>query len=121
MYPHRLHLVIAAEHRDAGNQAAVRATGNPADELTFSVPISPTGQEPATHYGSSTVVTEDLRVALWSEYAAGNVPGLNYWWLDSLSGQFVDSNIAGSTATDFDDCLAALGLKRVVFNEEEVI
>lgn len=118
MYPHRLHLVIAAEHRDAGNQAAVRSTGNPADELTFSVPISPTGQEPATHYGSSTVVTEDLRIALWAEYAAGSVPGLTYWWLDSLSNQFTDSNLPGSTAVYFDDCLADLGLKRILFEEE---
>lgn len=117
MWNHRLHLVIEAAHREQGNQAAVRATGNPADELTFSVPLSPTGSLPATHYGSSTVVTEELRIALWQEYAAGNVPGLYYWWLDSLSGQFVDSNVPWSTATDFDDCLSAIGLKRVQFEE----
>ncbi len=118
MWNHRLHLVIDAQYRENGNQAAVNATGNPADELTFSVPISATGALPATHYGCSTVATEELRIALWAEYAAGKVPGLVYWWVDSLSSQFIDSNLPGSTAVYFDDCLVDLGLKRILFEEE---
>ena len=116
LWINRLHMVVTAEEKDTANTYAAGLTENPEDVYTFEIPLSPTGQLPATHYGTSTVVTEDMRVQMWQDFMTGVAPmTTQYWWLQSPSGVFVDSNVPGSTSTDFDECIAALGLKKVQF------
>ena len=119
LWINRLHMVVTAEEKDTANTYAASLTENPADVYTFEIPISADGQLPATHYGTSTVVTEDMRVQMWQDFMTGVAPmSTRYWWMQSPSGAFVDSNVPGSTSTNFDECIAALGLKRVIFEEE---
>lgn len=112
LYIHRLHLVCTNADLAASNAYAEQLTGNPDDIYTFSVPISANGEEPATHWGTSTVATEAMRVQMWNDLQAGIAPPVLYLWLDSLSGEFRGTNGAG-VDTDFDAFLNDNGLQRV--------
>lgn len=88
---------------------------NPATPELYGCQLSASGAEPATHYGSSFVVTEAIRAHLES-LGLASVPGVTYWRCTNPGGVLVASNHAESTPGSqfsFDDAAAALGLQRV--------
>lgn len=88
---------------------------NPATPELHGCPLSADGTAPATHYGSSFVVTETIRARLES-LGLASVPGVTYWRCTNPDGVLVSSNHAESTPGSrfsFDDAAAALGLQRV--------
>jgi hypothetical protein len=60
VYRHRGLIIITADIRDAANVDA-RAFDPEGGESTFSAPLSPTGEEPATHYACSVACTDEQR------------------------------------------------------------
>ena len=91
------------------------APRNPATPELYGCQLSADGTAPATHYGSSFVVTEEIRARLES-LGLGSVPGVTYWRCTNPGGVLVASNHAESmpgAQFSFDDAAAALGLQRV--------
>lgn len=78
--------------------------------------LSLNGQEPATHYGSSFVVTEEIRKNL-ENIGLANTPGVTYWRCGNPDGILQTTNYPNEThigeSWSFDNCANALGLKRV--------
>lgn len=93
---YRYHLIVSAADRDAANQVAVEVTGDEADRLTFGVPLSVSGNEPATHFGCSTAATDPIRTGLAVRLGAGRVPSIKFWRLDAQTGLLVQTNVAAS-------------------------
>lgn len=88
---------------------------NPAAPELYGCQLSADGTTPATHYGSSFVVTEEIRARLES-LGLASVPGVTYWRCTNPGGVLVASNHAESipgSQFSFDDAAAALGLQRV--------
>lgn len=112
-YPYSLVILCPAEHRDAVEAAGVQL-GHSGNEYT--VPVSPTGEEPATHYGLRAAATAET-VHLWTE--AEDVPGLDAgqveWLRETL---IIDASLKMSNAEHFDTVCAENGLKRVVMPVE---
>lgn len=92
----RVNIILPMAQKDAGNQLAKSITENEADLLTFGgVRLSADGQEPATHTGCSTYMSESYRDELPA--LAAQVEGLCY------------------TATEsWDQLLAEQGLQTIV-------
>lgn len=91
------------------------APRNPATPELYGCQLSPTGTEPATHYGSSFVVTEAIRQHLES-LGLAQTPGVSYWRAGNPDDILHASNWPGQQvgmAWTFDDSLAAMGLKRL--------
>lgn len=92
--------------------------GTPRDPATpelYGCQLSASGAEPVTHYGSSFVVTEEIRARLES-LGLASVPGVTYWRCTNPGGVLVASNHAESTPGSqfsFDNAAAVLGLQRV--------
>lgn len=63
VFTRRILLVVAAADRDRANQTALQFDPEGGDN-TFSEGLSPTGQEPATHYWCSTSMTEETYQAV---------------------------------------------------------
>lgn len=88
---------------------------NPATPEQYGCSLSADGTAPSTHYGSSFVVTEEIRARLES-LGLASVPGVTYWRCTNPGGVLVASNHAESipgSQFSFDDVAAALGLQRV--------
>lgn len=88
---------------------------NPATPELYGCQLSADGTAPATHYGSSFVVTEEIRARLES-LGLASVSGVTYWRCTNPGGVLVASNHAESmpgAQFSFDDAAAALGLQRV--------
>ena len=59
-YQYHTLIIVPAADRDAANQAAA-GMGGPADLETFTGGLSPTGEEPATHYLCASAFTAAQR------------------------------------------------------------
>jgi hypothetical protein len=89
----------------------------PTEPWRYAVKLSATGTEPATHYGSSFTVTEDLKDA----FEAGGLaafPGLKYWRVDSLTQSLIASNTNDGDyqvgdPVSFNSCVVAENLQRI--------
>lgn len=57
-YTRRVLVVVTAADRTGANAEAALGSGKPADAETWTVGLSPTGAEPATHYWASMALTE---------------------------------------------------------------
>jgi hypothetical protein len=103
LYTRRLHIVVTAAERAAANQAAQGLSGNPADGGTFNLPLSPTGQAPATHYRCCVALTE----AAYQQVLTQLLP--------AFPGARVDEmDVALATGRDVPGrALAALGVKPI--------
>jgi hypothetical protein len=80
--------------------------------------LSANALEPATHYGSSFVVTEEIRQALES-LGLDDTPGITYWRCGNPDGILHATNNPGQSTGmlwGFDDSLAAMGLQQVQNN-----
>ncbi len=116
---YRQYALVAAADQDAANSACAAASGNPADGQTFAVPLSPTGEGPATHYGCSSALTESLRQALLGQLQVAPVASLLFWRTDAATGALLATSHAGSQGSvgqpwSWEQTLAALGLERIL-------
>jgi hypothetical protein len=78
--------------------------------------LSVDGNEPATHYGASFSVTEEIRQRLES-LGLAQTPGVSYWRCSNPDGVLESSNWPGQQvgmAFGFDDATVAMALKRVI-------
>lgn len=104
IYTHRTLIIVTAADRITANAAAASLPGaGPADLQTFTVGLSATGAEPATHYVCSSVFDDaDRRL------------------VDELKAQFPTAVVADydlESEPGFPDrILGALGLRRLLVN-----
>ena len=113
----RIMMIVPASEQDADGAAhTLHWTGGDAERATFSVPLSPTGMEPATHYGSYTSATDPLWAAVQELMAAGMYPGLVWYRLDRNQTVLTETNsLTAETGKPWEwgDALDDLGLKRM--------
>jgi len=120
---HTVHVICASESM-AGAIAALDVAfpcddGAPRDTAhpeRYGCQLSANGKAPATHYGASFSVTEEIRQRL-EGLGLAQTPGVSYQRCTNPGGVLVASNHpaapAPGTVWDFDASAAALGLKRV--------
>jgi hypothetical protein len=130
-------LVVTAGARNAAHALATALGHQPADGITYGIPLSPTGAEPATHFATHTwaqasFVAQLLAVgAVTSEQAAavGVLPADAAAAGAALTAAGIDMSVvatvvAGLTASarpygaqepsaHFDEVLGAMGLQRI--------
>ena len=75
------------------------------------------GLEPATHYGSAFVVTEEIRQKL-EELGLAQTSGITYWRTSNPEGILSSTNYTADSVKigqpwDWQDCLQSLGLKTI--------
>lgn len=74
----------------------------------FTVPLSASGNFPATHWATLTGVNTAIRSRI------GNLPVGVSWWAYDFDGNLLGSNAANPPQTmDADACLASIGLKSI--------
>ncbi len=60
---------------------------------TFSVPLSPTGNEPATHYGCNSALKSGMADAWANSFFNGHpIPSSRYFIIDAFTGILLDTN-----------------------------
>lgn len=114
-------MIVPASLRDIGNRLSCALGHDTLPGNTFSVPLSPTGSEPATHYGCRTAAQQsfaDLLMAAgqgvlpeidWTEY------GLTVEDIGAvLAGLITDVRPAEDEDGHFDAAATAHGLARVM-------
>ena len=108
-------IVPAAERDSDGAAHTLHWTGGDAERATFGVPLSPTGTQPVTHYGSYTSATDPLWAAMQELMEAGKYPGLVWYRLDRNQTVLVETNGAAETGKPWtwQDALDDLGLKHM--------
>ena len=110
-------MIVPADERDTDGAAhTLHWPGGDAERATFGVPLSPTGHEPATHYGSYTSATDALWAAMQELMATGYYEGMVWYRLDL--NQTVLAGTNSPTATlglpwEWTDALDDLGLRRM--------
>lgn len=118
-----VHVIGAAETMAGAIQALDIAfpkdDGTPRDAEHpeyYGCQLSSDGNDPVTHYGSSFVVTEEIRQNLENAGLA-NTPGITYWRCSNPEGilqttNSTDTSEIGNPFT-FENCLEKMNLKRV--------
>lgn len=113
LYVWRYYLIVPDAIKAAANAAAPQLTGNPADDLTLSVPLSADGTGEATHWGCSLAATEALMQAMSA--ALPSLPGLVFYRVNAETGTLDGTNSPTVTvqgqAWGWQDALADMGLK----------
>ena len=105
-------LIIPEAQRDKAN-ALGEALGHGPNN--YSVALSPTGNEPATHWGGRGEVTDEF-IAMIADSAQGNPPaGLDYPAADlaEVLGALI-ADFRADADGQFDAVLSANGLKMVI-------
>jgi len=71
LYLYRLNIILPEADKDALN-ALMTAIGEEGDSeaASFGIPLSATGQEPATHRGASGSITEEMQVLIMDIFVA---------------------------------------------------
>ena len=122
VWQHQVYVVAASEAMpgaiaalDIAYPCDDGAPRNPAIPELYGCKLSANGLEPATHYGSSFVVTEPIRAQLESMGLA-QTPGIAYWRCGNPNEILHASNYpdqATGMPWSFDNCVSAMGLQRV--------
>ena len=119
---HLVHVICAADAM-AGAIAALDVAfpcddGTPRDTAhpeRYGCALSTTGQAPATHYGASFSVTEEIRQQL-EGLGMAQTAGVSYWRASNPGGVLESSNWPGQQTGMpfvFDDAATAMALQRV--------
>lgn len=105
-------LILPAARQSAGN-ALSQALGYGPD--TYSVPLSPTGAEPATHFGAHVANASAAFVAALDAARAGNLPpGADPAVVQAVMGELIADPVETEDGRGhFDDVLAGHGLQRI--------
>lgn len=119
---HAVHVICAADAIGGAIAALDIAfpcddgtTRNPAMPELYGCQLSPDGTMPATHYGSSFVITEEIRARLES-LGLARVPGVTYWRCTNPGGELIATNHEGVNSGQmffFDDAVSSLNLQRI--------
>lgn len=120
MHNRRIVAIVSAD-RVADVEAALVALLGPSYAGALTVPLSPTGAEPATHYAASSQETETTRTALLplldpsgGVYAwAGQIPGDEYTANTVTDSTSLPACDPADMRWTFEACLQSLGLQRV--------
>lgn len=114
-YIHRMIVIVLESEKDISNMLSTQITGNEGDINTFDiVKLSPTGNEPVTHYGCNTVSTEEMRISM--EGAEQQLSGVWWWRLGNPDGLLKDSSTGVQSPGqpfNFDDAINEINLKRI--------
>jgi len=119
---HLVHVICAADAM-AGAVAALDVAfpcddGQPRDTAhpdRYGSALSADGKAPATHYGASFSVTEEIRQRL-EVLGLAQTPGVSYWRCTNPGGVLESSNWPGQQTGIpflFDDSATVMGLQRV--------
>jgi hypothetical protein len=121
-WEHQVHVIALAQAMPGAISALDIAfacdDGAPRDPATpelYGCKLSANGSEPATHYGSSFVVTESIRARLESMGLAQTL-GIAYWRCGNPDEILHASNYPDwsiGMPWSFDACVSAMGLQRV--------
>lgn len=125
LYNRRIHVIVLDSIKAQAEAGIVALLGDPGYEGCFTVPLSATGDEPATHWAASAQVTQDQRDKLLgiltTTPGVWGYRGVAYGVDDESSVPIVhpgEPHPEGVPDTelrwDFDAVLETLGLKRVV-------
>lgn len=110
----RVIVIVPVASKQLAEQAAraINSTGPDYDGDAFTVPLSATGSEPATHFGLYTSAT-DAMVAGMAE-ALPQISGVAFW-RHGVGGDLQASNVTEPTgqAWGWNQSVAAVGLKNV--------
>ena len=123
-YTISLALAVPAALRDKANRLSCALGHDTMPGSTYSVPLSPTGQEPATHYGCHAWVQPSF-VEILAGASQGHLPEIDWADYDLTAGDVaavVDGLIASEPQAellDIDGWLAMHGLVRVMPAEPE--
>ena len=69
-------IIVPLASRDAADEMADFVAGVQPSP-TFTIPLSPTGQDPVTHYGCATHATDEWLLAM--QQVLPSVTGVRYW------------------------------------------
>jgi hypothetical protein len=113
-------MIVPAELQDTANRLSCALGHDVLPGDTFSVPLSATGAEPATHYGCRTAAQQSF-VDLLAEAGQGSLPDVA--WEDFglteadvpavLSALIIDVKPASEAQGHFEAVVGARGLVRV--------
>jgi hypothetical protein len=122
LWEHQVHVIALAQAMPGAIAALDIAfpcdDGAPRNSATFELygcKLSANALEPATHYGSSFVVTEAIRARLESMGLA-QTPGIAYWRCGNPDEILHASNYPDQTtgiSWSFDASVSVMGLQRV--------
>lgn len=119
--PLSMTLILPAEHRDAGNAIAIALGHDVEPGYTYSVPLSATGVEPATHYGCRAWVQRGfallVAMAQGTQPPEGTAPDLIAMaqsvaaqWSDTIAALIADVRETSEPYQHWMDVLGAHGL-----------
>ena len=110
-------LIIPAGVADGANAAhTLHWPGGDAEIVTFGVPLSATGMEPPTHYGTYTSATDALWAAMRSLIDVGQYPNIAWYMLDRNQHTLLETNSPTAPIGErweWTDALDDLGLKHI--------
>lgn len=111
MWNWRIIIIVPAAAKSAAEQAArhINSTGPDYQGDAFTVALSASGSQPASHYGLYTSATDAMVEAMAT--ALPQIGGASYWRHD-IEGRLVASNVtqADGQAWGWEQSLAAAGL-----------
>lgn len=113
-------LILPADKQSVGNAVAIALGHDQPPGQTYTVPLSPTGASPATHYGCNTWATDGFVEAIQAGKAQTGLPPAD-WASVGLTESDVfamchDLEISvrndGEHQGHFSDAIAGLGLQK---------
>ena len=107
-YTRRAILVVTAADQAAANVEATTLDPDTGGAKTFGVPLSPTGNDPPTHYACSTLITPATLTTVEALQASTFPTGAVYRGLNEYDDE------PAVTRWEFDAAIADLGLARIV-------
>lgn len=118
-YPYAVAAILPAADRADGDKLSWALAYQPERSSTFSVALSQTGAEPATHYGYNAQAAEQSFVDMLQGAAQGQLPAID-WAAYGLTSQRVlelvaamEVEITATAERPWPALLARLGLKIV--------
>ena len=122
----RIIIIVPAVDQELANQFAAQIDPDTGGAYTFDQGASVDGQEPATHYFTSTPSTELMRQQMEAGLYASESEGFStppmYWQIDALTGELVATNAEVEVTGQqygLDDALAYAGLMQILLEIPE--
>jgi len=122
LWVHTVHVICAADAMpgaigalDLAFPCDDKTPRNTAHPERYGCQLSADGKTPATHYGASFSVTEEIRQRL-EAMGLDKTPGINYWRCSNPEGILQTSNWPNQQTGIpfvFDDSATVMGLQRV--------
>lgn len=108
VYTRRIIMIVTAADQETANDIAVNIDPDSGGQFTFSVPLSATGNDPATHYACSTLIKPATLTQVEAVKLQQFPTGVIYRGEHDLDDE------EGVTRYTFEDAIAHAGLQRIV-------